>query len=434
MKKSCTWPGLVLLLALSLAACAAQEKSAKVQDVEKGGAADKASKGERSAPAPQSQPREAAPLQARGVEAATRSAPAAESTVRIAPLKKGGDENKDFVTVPVYYGTDRNRLDPKDPNKGYGPQRGEGLQTGICEVSIPKTHKAGEMELPKWYRLEFSADPSKHIVLQNIAPFNDIGQFAENLRARLAKSPKSEIVVFVHGYMNTFDDAALRTAQIAYDLKFEGAAAFFSWPSAGQAAEYTFDENNMEWAIPHLEEYLKTLAQKTKVEKLHVVAHSMGNRLFSRALLSLRQTNPKLKLNEVILAAPDIDAGIFMRDIAPKISQAGHVTVYFSSKDAALALSNKVHGNYPRAGQGTSLEPMRGIDLVDAERVDTSLLGHSYVADNASIISDMYLLLVKGEGSPVGRCLGKNAGGWAWQVQPDKQKECVGAKISVKKP
>jgi esterase/lipase superfamily enzyme len=41
----------------------------------------------------------------------------------------------------------------------------------------------------------------------------------------------------VHGYNVSFDDAALRTAQLAYDLTFDCPAAFFSWPSKGTEAE-----------------------------------------------------------------------------------------------------------------------------------------------------------------------------------------------------
>jgi esterase/lipase superfamily enzyme len=46
-------------------------------------------------------------------------------------------------------------------------------------------------------------------------------------------------ISYMNGYNVTFADAARRTAQIAYDLRFEGDPAFFSWPSQGDMAACT---------------------------------------------------------------------------------------------------------------------------------------------------------------------------------------------------
>jgi len=69
------------------------------------------------------------------------------------------------------------------------------------------------------------------------------------------------------------------------------------------------------------------------------------------------------------------------------------VTLYASSNDNALALSKHFH-DYARAGEsGRNLVVVRGIDTVDVTAIDTSFLGHSYVADNVSVITDIYSLL-----------------------------------------
>ena len=97
---------------------------------------------------------------------------------------------------------------------------------------------------------------------------------------------------------------------------------------------------------------------------------------------------------EVILTAPDIDADIFKRDIAPAIARtARRVTLYASSNDEALILSKKLHG-YPRAGDsGSSLVVVPGIETIDVSDVDTSLLGHSYYGNNDTVLADMFYLL-----------------------------------------
>src|SRR5262249_8423076 len=101
---------------------------------------------------------------------------------------------------------------------------------------------------------------------------------------------------------------------------------------------------------------------------------------------------------EVILTAPDIDADVFKRDIAPSLTATGRpVTLYASSEDLALVASKKVHG-YPRAGDsGRELVVVPGVEKVDATYADTSLLGHSSFAESRSVLSDMFYLIRNGE-------------------------------------
>jgi esterase/lipase superfamily enzyme len=92
------------------------------------------------------------------------------------------------------------------------------------------------------------------------------------------------------------------------------------------------------------------------------------------------------------LAAPDIDADIFRQLSAAIRSQSGRVTLYASSADLALTASQQFH-KYARAGEsGKNLMVLPGIDTIDATRVDTGFLGHSYFADNRSILADFFHL------------------------------------------
>jgi esterase/lipase superfamily enzyme len=96
---------------------------------------------------------------------------------------------------------------------------------------------------------------------------------------------------------------------------------------------------------------------------------------------------------EVILAAPDIDTGVFLQLSGALRSRANRVTIYASSRDAALALSQKFH-SYPRVGEsGANLVLVSGIDTVDATDVDTSLIGHSYFSDERTVLHDMFDLI-----------------------------------------
>ena len=278
----------------------------------------------------------------------------------------------------------------------YGNQRGE-LEYGACDVSIPKIHQVGQLEAPSIFRLDFQETPERHVVLMGIKPLESESFFQE-VKTRVDQAADKSAFVFVHGFNVTFEDAARRTAQIAYDLHFDGAPIFFSWPSQGGLFKYTIDETNVVWAVPHLRQFLTEVAEQTGANRIHLVAHSMGNRALTSALrdLSFLPKDKRPHFNEVVLTAPDIDAEVFKRDIAPYIVQtADRVTLYASSNDTALAYSKTVHG-YPRAGDsGQELLVLPGMETVDVSEVDTSLLGHSYYGSNETVLADLVEVLRK---------------------------------------
>jgi esterase/lipase superfamily enzyme len=216
-----------------------------------------------------------------------------------------------------------------------------------------------------------------------------------SLARSILASDGSNAFLFVHGYNVTFADAARRTAQMAYDLRFDGAPVFYSWPSRGVTAAYTVDEQNVEWAERNLRGFLSDFFAESQARNVYLIAHSMGNRALTRALASVVEQRPDVRsrLRQVVLTAPDIDADVFRRDIAPAlIAQGAPITLYASSGDVALAASRRVHGA-PRAGDsGRGLVLLSGIDTIDASDVDTSLLGHSYFAETRSVLSDMFYL------------------------------------------
>ena len=167
-------------------------------------------------------------------------------------------------------------------NARYGPLRGE-FVLGTCSVSIPKDHQVGRLEAPSILRFEFRPNPDRHVVLLDVRS-QDADEFYRDLRACVGRSPRKEAFVFVHGYNVAFDDAVRRTAQIAYDLKFEGAPIFYSWPSQGQACRVhrRRDERRMDRAAP--EAIPHRLAEQSGAEQVHLIAHSMGNRALTTAL------------------------------------------------------------------------------------------------------------------------------------------------------
>jgi esterase/lipase superfamily enzyme len=302
-----------------------------------------------------------------------------------------------YVVVPVMYATDRAATGRPAPAEFFGGGRsadGE-LAFGIASVSIPDDHRMGALEAPRMWRLQFRADPEKHVILLDITPLAREAYFAA-ARDRIASAQRKEALVFVHGYNVTFEDGARRAAQIAYDLHFQGIPMLYSWPSEASTARYTIDETNVYWSRPHFQAFLRSVLTETGAQAVHVIAHSMGNRVLTE---TIAQFNPaglpagSARLRQIVFAAPDVDAQTFA-DLAKAFHGcAERFTLYASSGDLALQLSKKVHG-YARAGDsGEGLITIDEIDTIDASAIDTSLLGHSYFGDNRSVVGDLFRLI-----------------------------------------
>lgn len=299
-----------------------------------------------------------------------------------------------FTAVQVYYATDREPIiKPGQRVRDFGPGRDPDgvLRYGICEVTVPASHRMGNLESPKWWRFEFRPDPAKHITLRDLASIDEYG-FFESVAGTVAKAPKQDAFVFVHGFNVSFQDAARRAAQMAFDLEFQGAPIIYSWPSRAEVFDYTVDEASAIWTVPHLEHFLETLAARSGAARIHVIAHSMGNRAVCDALerLSRSAWAGKSAIHHLVLTAPDIDAATFKGLAARVQTTADTVTLYASSNDKAIRLSERIH-SYPRAG--TPLVFVPGIETVDASAVDTDFLGHSFFSTARTVLSDIFWLL-----------------------------------------
>lgn len=323
-------------------------------------------------------------------------------------------ESKDYHTVDVFYATDRKPAGANFHDKWYGKERNrEGrVNYGKTEVSIPLHHRMGIVERPKWYKLEFSEDAKKHVVILKLNEMDSEAYFRELDREAGAR-PLKEALLFIHGFSVTFDEAVRRTAQISFDLDFGGVALTYSWPADGALSAYVADHGNALWSFPHLSDFLADLQEKADLDKIHVIAHSMGSEILGRALAKARDDGFNLDLNNVILAAPDIDADVFAEQILPKIrGTAQRLTMYASSGDAALKVSQELNGSDRLGLSGDWIKVLEGMDTVDASEIDTSMLGHAYYGSHRVVMEDLLNLIIKGLDPPGRRLVQGNQGQW----------------------
>jgi esterase/lipase superfamily enzyme/acyl carrier protein len=301
------------------------------------------------------------------------------------------------IARTLFYATDRAPANGLLPEQYFGAERqaGNRLNYGTCEVTIPAAHRAGQTEEPAWYRLEWEGDPAKHFMLKSVQPLERAAFFAE-VRSRFQGKP-AETFVFVHGYNVSFSRAARRTAQIAYDLDFQGVPILFSWPSAARLTAYFSDRENAEWSAAHLARFLEELIAETPRGRLHLLAHSMGNQTLIRALADIaarRESAGAPLFENVVLAAPDFDAQLFLEQIAPRVvALARHWTLYASDKDRALDAATTLSARR----LGLPLPITRGIDTVDASGIDVAPWSvpefHTYFASKQRVISDLVQVL-----------------------------------------
>lgn len=315
-----------------------------------------------------------------------------------------GTTPPDYAPVDILYATDRHMSQKDGIELAYGPDRGQ-LQTGIFAVGMPR---------------DLRKDPIEVKAVVKLKPADD---FFLALQERVAQSKRKEVLVFVHGYYVAFDEAARRTAQLAYALGFPGVAILYSWPSQAALTGYLADETNIEWTIPHFREFLRQVTTKSGAERVHVIAHSMGNRAVVAGLrqLAAEPQRPATPLvHELVLMAPDVDADIF-REAIPEIrSVVRRMTLYSSSQDKALLISKTVHG-YQRAGDTKpAIVVVSGVDTIDASAADTGMTGHSYYADSRSVLFDLYTLFRHGDAPEArfGLLPMEQWGQRYWMIQP----------------
>src|SRR3954470_8518923 len=108
-----------------------------------------------------------------GLGGGCRSAPAPVPVMTVppppppppAPVPVAANPNvakgNEFDQVRVFFATDRKA----DADGTFGGERGAEVSYGSVFVSIPREHRIGGIEKPSIWRLEFSEDPRKHMMI-----------------------------------------------------------------------------------------------------------------------------------------------------------------------------------------------------------------------------------------------------------------------------
>jgi len=322
------------------------------------------------------------------------------TTLVLAAMTKGQNLSIPPRIIRVFYATERERT--PGPNIAFLDKRSthDPLHFGIATVTIPPNHVIGEIEDPLWWKFERRPDRQKHFTM-SLMPASE-GDFYGSIRQQLKQysSKNKEIFVFVHGFNNSFDDVLLRTAQIAADIGFEGAPIMYDWPSWASVWDYEGDKTSMLGSIPGLQAFLDGLAIRTGATTINVIAHSMGNYAVLSALDNMANQRKPIQVNQLILAAPDVDQfrmkTLISEVVTAKIAR--RITMYSSHSDIALLASVWKNKAQP-AGGSSPVMVFDGVDTIDAAPIEGPILGHDYFATTRAVLTDIYAL-IKDSSSP----------------------------------
>lgn len=270
--------------------------------------------------------------------------------------------------LPVYYATTRAWDKVKND---FGGEAVKTLTIGKSIIQVPAKEIAkrakrisdGLASPDKSRKALSSAEAFKRVRLSRL----QFPTFASDIQQsqRHTSLFKNQALVFIHGYNVEFDEALQRLSQIAFDLQFDGTLIAFSWPSRGATLNYLSDRTRADSAAKPFVNLLDKLSKERPDTTIHVLAHSMGNRVLSRAMKLIAQRGPNAKrpnLGEIILAHADI-APEWCSKVGKVRQHVRGITNYVNSDDWALWVSKGIRAGKERCGRRA--RHYKGIETID---------------------------------------------------------------------
>ena len=207
--------------------------------------------------------------------------------------------------------------------------------------------------------------------------------------------------MFVPGFNVSFENALRRTAQIAYDVDFDGAAVLFSWPSGSGLTSYLYSSDRTRTAADQLLAFLEKVVAQTGATKIHLIAHSMGSVVLLDMLEMIKVKRDASHTSgaafaEIILHSPDVAKERFSQVMAAVSNLRSGATLYAASNDRAIGLSRWIWGE--------RVDPtvFPGVETIDTTAAGSSFLGlnHDLYVTNPVIFNDMRYMLKQGKHPP----------------------------------
>jgi esterase/lipase superfamily enzyme len=322
----------------------------------------------------------------RDVRQVREAAAAARNTPR-----PGRAELAATASVPVLFVTTRRDEGGNDARLRFGALPDQAQQLRCGEIAYDP---AGSREAGTTFAGAIAVRPA--VLPAGLAACVDL------IAHHLSQSGRTRVMLFIHGFRNTFEDAVRRAITTATDVGYPGIVLVWSWPADGRVSNYMRDEDNARLTEFIMPTFIAKLLPRTEFTKLDLLAHSMGTRIALKLLHALQEDRERAKIDQVVLAAPDETRDIVRFVMSGPASQLGRMrTLYAAAYDWPLRVSSWLHGN-DRAGlAGDDLLVLRELDSIDATAAERSFWGiftlsHAHVFDVPKAIADLRKVLVEG--------------------------------------
>ena len=317
--------------------------------------------------------------------------------------------------VPIWYVTNREKLE--DDRVSFANRLGGELSSGIARTVIRSTEEPNPESNNILEIIICAVFPSTcrdpritiEVGVPDIAPIDlETDAFIAELKASANQAGKQQVVVYVHGFNNTFDVAAERLAKLTNRGRLDAVPLMFSWASGGEPLLYKNTEGKRRIAYTHdlriaerscdaFHSTLSSVIRHFGSENVHIIAHSMGSHVVEMIAFGCgheQRALPEGSLKSVIFAAADVDRGNFELRYSEFRAMTEYFTLYVTTNDAALRLASDVVHRRARLGQGGPSRFLREgtttIDSTPLERVaESGNKDHSHVFDVPEVRRDV---------------------------------------------
>jgi esterase/lipase superfamily enzyme len=228
------------------------------------------------------------------------------------------------------------------------------------------------------------------------------GNFADAAQAAIIGAGKN-LLIFIHGFDNTFNDAMRRAAFNREWFAASGVAAAdttvvaFTWPSAGKLIAapphfppeaYLADQAQAGRSGIHITYFLSVIDQlrvgyraQNPNGRIFLLAHSMGNYALQAGVQAWfgGRGSQDLMFDEVFLPAADERYNSFLEPNGMRLSDlpelSGRISLYYSRRDVAMYLSQAINltfrlgFNGPDEKTNTTDYPTRMFRILDSTHV-----------------------------------------------------------------
>jgi esterase/lipase superfamily enzyme len=341
--------------------------------------------------------------------------------------------------VELIYVTDRAPETDEAGNLYYGYNRSNSLAVGTTVVNLGRNEsweelveasrtntRFGDFELRLVSIDEFGRlppTPTPYEVIdgkvvedpETVAALDaTVARLHAEVRRRLALTPRKDVYIYVHGYHNTFEDAAYALAELWHFFGREGLPIVYTWPAGYPGLfGYTYDRESSEFTIFHLKQVIEWLSEQPEIENIHLIAHSRGTDVAVSAFRELViwargagiSPRERFKIKNFVMAAPDIDVQVLSQRIgAERLALAvDQATLYSSPNDEAIGIAEMLFAS-PRGRLGTlsiselteeEIQRMKAnaarVTVINFEGKHSTGYGHDYFRTNAAVSSDLVL-------------------------------------------